>query len=168
MTARRLTISAWHPRYGRRHNLVALLAQLFARLRQIGLITDREALVGSTDNDEVIVILEWVSSDAIASANDDPKVVRIMRHIVQLADAVAPATLSAARETYFESTPIDAALLAEGKSMTLWQAANTSLPKARSGAQPRRLDTDLSAGLADDGRTRPPSPAPLGVSEPDQ
>jgi len=135
MTKKRLAMCVWRPHYGREHNLVALLGHQLARLRELDLVTNREPVVGRTDNDEVVVILEWVSSEAIATAETDPGIVRIMRHVVALADAVTPASVPAAREMFFEMTPIDSLQVGDAKDMTLWQAANTGLPMARSSAR---------------------------------
>lgn len=131
-TLRRLAIIAWRPHYGRESNLVALLDQRLSCLRDLGLATQREAVLGRTDSNEVIEIFEWSSSDAIALAQSHPAALRIMRRIVKVAELVVPADLPAARELFFEITPIDPIGQEHRPNVSLWKATHGNVPQARS------------------------------------
>ena len=151
MTTARLAITTLRPHYGREPNLIALLGQHLSCLRELGLATQRQVVLGRTDTNEVVEVFEWASSEAISAAESNPAVLRIMRSITRIADFVVPATVPAARELFFELTPIDPDAPEIVADLTFWHAATVGLPAIRSESGSQRLEFPAALTIGNEG-----------------
>jgi heme-degrading monooxygenase HmoA len=89
-----LALSTYRPRPGKSGELVQFFAEELAALRRRGHVTKRRAPVVRTENDELLVVLEWSSEHAVADAHDDPEVLAVWKRKEQLAEYISPAELA--------------------------------------------------------------------------
>ena len=91
-----LAFAAYRPRGRNDDELLQLLREDVATLRARGHVTDRPAPVVGTANGEVLIVLEWSSEHAVDDAHADAVVLAVWERKADLAEYVAPSSLSGA------------------------------------------------------------------------
>ncbi|QHS54362.1 hypothetical protein GWR56_01950 [Mucilaginibacter sp. 14171R-50] len=103
----RVVIVAYQPKPGKAEDLKQLARTHVPRLRQEGLVTDREPVLLETGNGTVIEIFEWLSADAIRLAHQNKVVHQMWAEFDAVCTYVPLNTLSETANMFAEFAPID-------------------------------------------------------------
>jgi quinol monooxygenase YgiN len=102
----RIVIVAYQPKPGRSAELNELVKTHVPRLRQEGLVTEREPVVIVSSNGTIIEIFEWLSPEAIAQAHQNKTVHQMWAEFDQVCTYVPLNTLSETGNMFAEFTAL--------------------------------------------------------------
>ncbi len=103
----RIVIVAYKPKPGKAEALKALTKTHVPRLKQEGLVTDREPVIVETADGTIIEVFEWLSEEAIQQAHSNPAVHQMWGEYAEVCDYVPLNTLTETENMFAEFTPVD-------------------------------------------------------------
>lgn len=102
----RILIACYRPKPGRESDLHALMRSHLPRLREQGLATARESIVGVAGDGTVVEIFEWMSAEAIASAHTNAAVQAMWQEYGEVCTYVPLSEVAEASALFSELTPL--------------------------------------------------------------
>ncbi|MCQ6960799.1 hypothetical protein [Mucilaginibacter aquariorum] len=102
----RIVIVAYQPKPGKAHQLKELINTHVPRLKQEGLVTDRQPVTLETSNGTIIEIFEWLSAEAIQQAHQNKAVHQMWAEFDAVCIYVPLNTLSETGNMFAEFTPV--------------------------------------------------------------
>jgi len=103
----RIVIVAYKPKTGKAEALKELTKTHVPRLKQEGLVTDREPVIMETADGTIIEVFEWLSAEAIQKAHTNPEVQKMWGEYAAVCDYVPLSSLSEASNMFADFTPVD-------------------------------------------------------------
>jgi hypothetical protein len=101
-----MVIVAYRPKPGRADDLLALTLEHVPALRRLGLATDRPALAMRSKEGVILEVFEWCEG-AIATAHQNPEVLKMWGRYAEVCDYSPLADLPEAKDLFAQFTPID-------------------------------------------------------------
>ncbi len=81
-----IVIAMYRPKDGKLKELEPLVRKHFRVLKEYGLVTDRESLIGRSGDGTLLEIFEWISGEAAEKAHDHPAVAKIWEAMATLCE----------------------------------------------------------------------------------
>lgn len=103
----RIVIVAYLPNPGREAELAELVRGHVPFLREHGLATSREPVIGRTEDGTVIEVFEWASKEAIERAHGMPEVQELWKRFGEVGRYEPIAEVPEAHETFSEFEALD-------------------------------------------------------------
>lgn len=101
-----IVIVGYRPKPGKSDALKALALLHVQRLRDEGLVTDREAVLMEAKDGTVIEVFEWRSNEAIEAAHQNAAVQAMWKQYAEVCDYVPIATVDEAKQLFSNFTPL--------------------------------------------------------------
>jgi hypothetical protein len=86
----RITIAIYRPKKGHEEALAKLVESHMAILSKEGLVTARKPIVMKAEDQSIVEIFEWQSSQAIQQAHENPEVGKLWNAFNEVCDYVPP------------------------------------------------------------------------------
>ncbi|MFT4798393.1 MAG: hypothetical protein ACJAYE_003711 [Candidatus Azotimanducaceae bacterium] len=102
----RIVIAVYKPKAGMVLELEELMKTHVSILRSEGLATDREAIMMQGLDGTIIEVFEWVSTEAIESAHENPAVLAMWQKYSEVCDYTPISQVSEAQHIFSEFTPL--------------------------------------------------------------
>jgi hypothetical protein len=102
----KVVIACYRPRDGASDALRGLVRTHVPRLRDAGLVTNREPILAVAADDTVVEVFEWVSADAIATAHEHPAVLAMWEEFDEVCTYVPLADVPGAAGLFTELEPL--------------------------------------------------------------
>ncbi|MEP5614453.1 MAG: hypothetical protein ABJP45_19530 [Cyclobacteriaceae bacterium] len=102
----RIVIACYKPKPGKEKELDQLIQTHVDRLRQEGLVTDRESIVMKSESGTVIEVFEWKSTEAIEEAHSNPEVQKMWAEYAEVCNYEVPINIEEFQSLFSEFTPI--------------------------------------------------------------
>lgn len=102
----RIVIVAYKPKPGKAEALKQLAKTHVTRLKNEGLVTDREPVIMETADGTIIEVFEWLNADAIQNAHKNPEVLKMWGEYAGVCDYVPLNSLAEAGNIFAEFTPV--------------------------------------------------------------
>lgn len=83
-----IVIACYKPKPGKREALKELMKTHVPRLAAEGLVTDRQSIMMEAKDGTIIEVFEWLSAEAIASAHNNPNVLKMWGEYGEVCDYV--------------------------------------------------------------------------------
>ena len=103
----RLVIVAYRPKPGKEQRLLELTREHVPILRRQGLATDRPPYAMRAADGTVIEVFEWKSSEAIASAHENPEVLAMWARYAEACDYVKLAEIKECSDLFAGFEPLN-------------------------------------------------------------
>ena len=103
----RIVIVGYKPKPGKNEALKALMRTHLPRLKEEGLVTDRESIILEAGDGTIVEVFEWLSQDAIDNAHKNPVVLQMWGEYAEVCDYVPLNTLKEAGDMFAGFTPIN-------------------------------------------------------------
>jgi quinol monooxygenase YgiN len=103
----RIVIVAYKPKPGKAEELKQLTKTHVPRLRQEGLVTNREPIIMEATDGTVIEIFEWVDAAAIERAHQNKMVHQLWAEYAEVCDYLNLNSLAEAANMFAEFSAID-------------------------------------------------------------
>lgn len=103
----RIVIVAYKPKPGKVDALKELTKTHVSRLKQEGLVTDREPIIMETADGTIIEVFEWLSTEAIQKAHTNPEVQKMWGEYAAVCDYVPLNSLSEASNMFADFMPLN-------------------------------------------------------------
>ena len=98
---------AYKPKPGKVDALKELTKTHVSRLKQEGLVTDREPIIMETADGTIIEVFEWLSTEAIQKAHTNPEVQKMWGEYAAVCDYVPLNSLSEASNMFADFMPLN-------------------------------------------------------------
>jgi quinol monooxygenase YgiN len=102
----RIVIVGYRPKAGCREALRALVTRHVTRLRELGLASERPAIVMEAKDGTLVEVFEWRSSAAIDEAHGHPAVQALWAEFERVCEYVPVGTLTESMQLFSEFTPL--------------------------------------------------------------
>jgi len=102
-----IVIVAYKPKPGKEEALKQLMKTHLPRLKQEGLVTDRESVIMEAADGTIIEVFEWLSAEAIANAHNNPVVQEMWSEYSAVCDYVPLNTLVEAGDMFATFNPLN-------------------------------------------------------------
>jgi hypothetical protein len=103
----RFVIAAYHPKPGHEGELRNELRDHLPTLRREGLATERRPYVMRSNNGTYLEVFEWISSESIERAHENPAVAEMWSRLERICDHVALSELKEAGEPFAEFETVE-------------------------------------------------------------
>lgn len=97
-----LAFASYKPKQGQEANLMELVEKHLPKLRELGLVTNRDNYVAKSSDGRIIEVFEWVSSDAVSAAHQHPAISDIWEKMAQIADFLPMNSLPEGNESFVD------------------------------------------------------------------
>lgn len=105
----RIVIVCYKPKAGKTAALKELLRSHVARLRDLGLATERESICMEASDGTLLEVFEWQSADAIHGAHSNEEVQRMWAQFAEVCDYIPVGSVSEAASLFSEFAAVDSA-----------------------------------------------------------
>jgi hypothetical protein len=95
-----LAIASYKPKTGQEEALLKIVQTHLPALRELGLATDKPPYLAKSSDGTIIEIFEWVSTDAVQAAHQDPIVSAIWEEMTLVADFLPMNTLPESKKVF--------------------------------------------------------------------
>jgi hypothetical protein len=102
-----IVIVAYEPKPGKEEALKQLMKTHVPRLKQEGLVTDRESIIMEAADGTIIEVFEWLSTEAIANAHHNKAVQQMWGEYAEVCDYVPLNTLKEAGIMFAGFLPVN-------------------------------------------------------------
>lgn len=102
-----IVIVAYKPKPGKEEALKQLMKTHLPRLKQEGLVTDRESIMMEAADGTIIEVFEWLSAEAIANAHHNPAVQQMWGEYAEVCDYVPLNMLNETGDMFAGFTPVN-------------------------------------------------------------
>jgi len=103
----RIVIVGYKPKPGKNEALKALMKTHLPRLKQEGLVTDRESIIMEAGDGTIIEVFEWKSEEAIQIAHKNTAVLKMWDEYAVVCDYVPVGTLTEAESLFSGFEPVN-------------------------------------------------------------
>jgi len=103
----KIVIVGYKPKPGKNEALKALMLTHLPRLKQEGLVTDRESIIMEAEDGTIVEVFEWISEDAIQNAHKNPAVLQMWGEYAGVCDYVPVGTLAEAGSLFSSFEPLN-------------------------------------------------------------
>ena len=102
----RIVIVGYKPKAGKNEALKTLMRTHLPRLKNEGLVTDRESIMMEATDGTIIEVFEWLSDEAIRNAHTNPAVQQMWAEYAEVCDYVPVGSLPEMGNLFSEFTPV--------------------------------------------------------------
>ncbi|WP_121812741.1 hypothetical protein [Mucilaginibacter kameinonensis] len=102
-----IVIVAYKPKPGKEEALKQLMKTHLPRLKQEGLVTDRESIIMEATDGTIIEVFEWLSTEAIANAHSNKAVQQMWGEYAEVCDYVPLNMLKETNDMFAGFKPVD-------------------------------------------------------------
>jgi quinol monooxygenase YgiN len=102
-----IVIVAYKPKPGKAVALKELAKTHIPRLKQEGLVTDREPVIMETTDGTIVEVFEWLSAEAIKTAHHNKAVQQMWGEYAEVCDYVPLNSLMEAKELFAGFVPVN-------------------------------------------------------------
>jgi len=102
-----IVIVAYKPKTGKGAALKELAKTHIPRLKQVGLVTDREPVMMETADGTIVEVFEWLSAEAIQNAHQNAAVQQMWGEYAEVCDYVPLNTLNETKELFAGFIPVN-------------------------------------------------------------
>ncbi|MEO6630255.1 MAG: hypothetical protein ABIN13_00995 [Mucilaginibacter sp.] len=103
----RIVIVAYKPKTGKAEALKELTKIHVQRLLKEGLVTTREPVIMEAADGTIVEVFEWLSDEAIATAHQNPEVLKMWKEYFELCDIAPLNTLTETGDMFATFNPVD-------------------------------------------------------------
>jgi len=103
----RIVIVAYKPKPGKETALIELMKTHLPRLKEQGLVSDRESIMMIAADDSVVEVFEWVSEEAIQNAHTNAEVLKMWGEYAEVCDYVPVGSLAEAMSLFSGFEPFN-------------------------------------------------------------
>ena len=103
----RIVIVAYKPKQGKAAALKELSKTHYQRLKNEGLVTDRQPVLAETADGTIVEVFEWLSPEAIKEAHTNPAVLKMWEEYEEVCEYAPLNTLAVAGDMFAEFTPVE-------------------------------------------------------------
>ncbi len=103
----RIVIVAYKPKPGKAEALKALMKTHVPRLKQEGLVTDREPVIMGAADGTILEVFEWLSAEAIHQAHSNKAVQQMWAEYAEVCDYMPLNTLIETGNLFAEFESVD-------------------------------------------------------------
>ena len=103
----RIVIVGYKPKPGKNEALKALMKTHLPRLKQEGLVTDRESIIMEAADGTIIEVFEWISKEAIQNAHTNPEVLKMWAEYAEVCDYVPVGHVAEIGNLFSEFGPLN-------------------------------------------------------------
>ena len=103
----RVVIVAYKPKPGKEAALKELIKTHLPRLKQEGLVTDRESIIMEASDGTVIEVFEWLSDEAKKKAHKNPVVQQMWSEYAEVSDYIPIGDLDEGGRTFSDYKPLN-------------------------------------------------------------
>src|ERR1700753_4191570 len=100
-------IVAYKPKPGKAEDLKALMQTHLPRLKQEGLVRDKESFIMETADGTIVEVFEWLSDEAIQTAHQNPEIQKMWGEYAAVCDYVPLGSLAEVGNLFAEFEAID-------------------------------------------------------------
>jgi hypothetical protein len=100
-----IVIAAYRPKQGMERELLELTREHHGILDAEGLVTDRRPVIATAKDGTIVEVFEWKSTDAVASAHENPAVLKLWERYAAVSEYVPLTQLAESSDLFagFES-----------------------------------------------------------------
>jgi len=102
-----IVIVGYKPKPNKNEALKALMKTHLPRLKQEGLVTDRESIMMEAADGTIIEVFEWASKEAIQNAHTNPAVLQMWNEYAEVCDYVPVGTVAEIGNLFSEFRPLN-------------------------------------------------------------
>ncbi|HEX5170271.1 MAG TPA: hypothetical protein VFW11_13930 [Cyclobacteriaceae bacterium] len=105
----RIGFVLYHPRKGKEDELVSMIQTHFPFLRREGFITERKVVGMKAKDGSIMVVFEWMTSDAIDEASTHSGIQKLWTQVSKISDFGKPGTVKELHQVFpdFEALTIE-------------------------------------------------------------
>lgn len=103
----RIVIVGYQPKLGKQAELEALMKTHLPILRAADLVTDRASIIMQAENNTIVEVFEWKSTEAMNSAHEHAEVLKMWADYDACCDYVPVADLPEISNLFSEFTPLN-------------------------------------------------------------
>jgi quinol monooxygenase YgiN len=103
----RIVIVGYRSKPGKEEALKALMQTHVPRLKNEGLVTNREAIIMEAADGTIVEVFEWVSDEAIQNAHKNPAVLQMWGEYAGVCDYVPVGSLAEAGSLFSSFNPLN-------------------------------------------------------------
>jgi len=100
-------IVAYKPKPGKETDLKELMKTHLPRLKQEGLVTDKESYIMEASDGTIVEVFEWLSEEAIQKAHSNPEVQKMWGEYAQVCDYIPIGNLVEAANLFSGFKPLN-------------------------------------------------------------
>jgi len=102
-----MVIACYKPKPNKTAELRELMKTHLPRLKQEGLVTDRESIIMEAADGTIIEVFEWLSEEAIQNAHKNPAVLQMWGEYAEVCDYVPVGTVTEAGSLFSGFEPLN-------------------------------------------------------------
>lgn len=102
----RIVIVGYKPKPGQNEALKTLMKTHLPRLKQEGLVTERESIIMEAADGTIVEVFEWISEEAIQNAHKNPAVLQMWGEYAEVCDYVPVGSLAEAASLFSSFEPV--------------------------------------------------------------
>lgn len=106
MNTERIVIVGYKPLPGTETNLSKLIATHIPRLREEGLVSEREPIVMQAKDGTIIEVFGWASKEAIERAHTNPVVQKMWAEFSKVCEYVPVGNIEEMKQMFSEFSPV--------------------------------------------------------------
>jgi hypothetical protein len=103
----RIAIVGYKPKPGKETALKELMKTHLPRLKQEGLVRDKESYIMEAVDGTIIEVFEWLSDEAIRNAHGNPEVQKMWGEYAEVCDYIPVGSLAEAANLFSGFTPLN-------------------------------------------------------------
>ena len=103
----RIVIACYKPKTDKRTALKKLMKTHLSRLKQEGLVTNRESIMMEAADGTIIEVFEWVSDEAIQNAHTNPEVLKMWAEYAEVCDYIPVGNVPEAASLFSGFVPLN-------------------------------------------------------------
>lgn len=103
----RIVIACYKPKPGKNEALKVLMKTHLPRLKQEGLVTDRESIMMEATDGTIVEVFEWLSDEAIQSAHTNPAILQMWGEYGEICNYVPVGSLAEAANLFSGFEPLN-------------------------------------------------------------
>ncbi len=103
----RMVVVGYKPKPGKEEALESLMKTHLPRLRNEGLVTERESMLMKSKDGTIIEVFEWKSKEAIESAHSNKEVQRMWQEYSEVCEYTPVGSIEESNELFSEFTPLN-------------------------------------------------------------
>jgi quinol monooxygenase YgiN len=106
MSSERIVIVGYKPLPGKENALIKLIATHVPRLREEGLVSEREAITMQAKDGTILEVFGWVSKEAIEKAHTNPVIQKMWAEFSAICEYIPGSNVEEMQQLFSEFSPI--------------------------------------------------------------
>ncbi len=102
-----IVIAVYQPKAGKAEALKQLMKTHWHRLKQEGLVTDRQSMMMEAAEGSIVEVFEWLSAEAIQQAHSNPEVLKMWGEYSEVCNYIPLVELTEAKQMFAAFKPLD-------------------------------------------------------------